>query len=122
GGGFASAQDADTDGVEGLTFTWRRDEGVPDQLLHIFEGNRFIVRGELDEELRAQLFETRSKRPQPARDDKAIASWNGLALAALAEAGRVLDRPDWVDAGRELAEFLLGPLSTPEGRLHRTSR
>jgi hypothetical protein len=123
GGGFASAQDADTDGVEGLTFTWRRgEEDVPDELLHFFEGGRFVIRGELDDELRARLFERRSQRPQPARDDKAIASWNGLALAALAECGRVLDRPEWVDAGRRLAEFLLGPLSTPEGRLHRTWR
>jgi uncharacterized protein YyaL (SSP411 family) len=122
GGGFASAQDADTDGVEGLTFTWRRDERIPDELLHFFEGGRFIIRGELDGELRARLFEERLKRPQPARDDKAIASWNGLALATLAECGRFLDRPEWLDAGRRLAEFLLGPLSTPEGRLHRTWR
>jgi hypothetical protein len=56
------------------------------------------------------------------RDDKAIASWNGLALAALAECGRFLGRQDWIEAGRNLAEFLLGPLSTPEGRLHRTWR
>jgi uncharacterized protein YyaL (SSP411 family) len=55
------------------------------------------------------------------RDDKAIAAWNGLALAALAEAGRRLDRSDYIDAARELGEFLLGPLST-EGRLHRTLR
>src|ERR687895_662610 len=49
-------------------------------------------------------------------------SWNGLALAALAEAGRRLQRPDLVEAGRVCAEFLLGPLSTPEGRLFRTWR
>ena len=54
----------------------------------------------------------RNERPQPARDDKAIASWNGLALAALAECGRVLDRADWIDAARGSREFLLGPLST----------
>jgi uncharacterized protein YyaL (SSP411 family) len=122
GGGFASAQDADTDGVEGLTFTWKRGEEVPDELLHHFEHDRFIVRGELDEDLRARLFEEREQRKKPLRDDKAIASWNGLALAALAECGRVLDRDDWVDAARQLGEFLLGPLSTPEGRLHRTWR
>src|SRR5207342_3587339 len=92
GGGFASAQDADTDHVEGLTFTWKRDGSVPDQFLNIFEGDRFIIRGELDDELRAELLEMRNERPQPARDDKAIASWNGLGLAALAECGRVLDR------------------------------
>jgi uncharacterized protein YyaL (SSP411 family) len=122
GGGLASAQDADTNGEEGLTFTWRRDEGVPDELLHIFEGNRFIVRGELDPELRAELHARRQERPQPARDDKAIASWNGLALAGIAEVARVLDRADWLDAARALGAFLLGPLSTPDGRLHRTWR
>src|SRR5205085_1384963 len=58
----------------------------------------------------------------PVRDDKAIASWNGLALAALAECGRVLERADWVEAAERLGEFLLGPLSAPEGRLHRTWR
>jgi uncharacterized protein YyaL (SSP411 family) len=122
GGGFASAQDADTDGVEGLTFTWKRSDGIPDELLHHFEHDRFVLRGELDPELRERLFDEREQRPKPARDDKAIASWNGLALAAIAEAGRVLDRPDWVDTARRLGEFLLGPLSTPEGRLHRTWR
>src|SRR5829696_575640 len=87
-GGLASAQDADTDGVEGLTFTWTAEEGVPEELLEPFEEGRSIIRGELDEELRRRLWEVREERPKPARDDKAIASWNGLALAALAEAGR----------------------------------
>jgi len=122
GGGFASAQDADTDGVEGLTFTWKRRDDIPDELLHHFEHDRFILRGHLDEELRARLFAEREQRQKPLRDDKAIASWNGLALAALAECGRVLDRADWVEAARLLGEFLLGPLSTAEGRLHRTWR
>jgi uncharacterized protein YyaL (SSP411 family) len=122
GGGFASAQDADTDGVEGLTFTWKRTDGVPDEFLSLFERDRFIVRGELDAETRTRLFAEREQRPKPLRDDKAVAAWNGLALAALAECGRVLDRADWVDAARRLGEFLLGPLSTSEGRLHRTWR
>ncbi len=122
GGGFASAQDADTDGKEGITFTWTRSDGVPDEMLNIFEGGRFIIRGELDEAKRAELFELREQRDKPARDDKAIASWNGLALAALAECGRVLGRSDWVDAARALGEFLLGPLSAADGRLHRTWR
>jgi uncharacterized protein YyaL (SSP411 family) len=122
GDGFASAQDADTDGVEGLTFTWTRADGIPDRLLHHFEHDRFVIRGELEPDLRARLFEERELRPKPARDDKAIASWNGLALAALAETARVLERDDWLGAARRLGEFLLGPLSTPEGRLHRTWR
>jgi uncharacterized protein len=121
-GAFASAQDADTDGVEGLTFTWTADEGVPEELLQPFEDGRSIIRGELDEELRERLFAIREQRPKPLRDDKAIASWNGLLLAALAEAGRRLDRADWLDAGTRLAEFLLGPLSDDDGRLYRTYR
>jgi uncharacterized protein YyaL (SSP411 family) len=121
-GGFASAQDADTEGVEGLTFTWVPGEGAPEELLHPFEHGRFVVRGELDDELRTRLLELRQRRPQPARDDKAVASWNGLALAALAEAGRRLERPDWLAAARAVADFLLGPLSDPDGRLLRTYR
>jgi uncharacterized protein len=121
-GGFASSQDADTDGVEGLTYTWAPGEGAPEELFEPFEDGRFILRGELDEEARAQLLEVRSHRPQAGLDDKAIASWNGLALAALAEAGRRLDRADLVDEARALAEFLLGPLSDEDGRLHRSRR
>src|SRR6266545_1648501 len=121
-GGFASAQDADTDGVEGLTYTWTPDDGVPRELLQPFEHGRFVVRGELDPELRAHLFEEREQREKPLRDDKAIAAWNGLALAALAEGGRRLERPDLVEAARACADFLLGPLSTPDGRLFRTWR
>jgi len=121
-GGFASAQDADTEGVEGLTFTWTPEEGVPAELLEPFEHGRFILRGELEPELAQRLFEQRELRPRPLRDDKAIASWNGLALAALAEAGWRLERPDWVEAARRLGDFLLGPLSDGEGRLLRSYR
>ena len=121
-GGFASAQDADTDGVEGLTFTWTADEGAPSELLAPFEHGRSVLRGELDEELKGRLFELREQRPKPLRDDKAIAAWNGLALAALAEAGRRLRRADCIDAARAVADFLLGPLSDERGRLHRSWR
>jgi uncharacterized protein YyaL (SSP411 family) len=121
-GGFASAQDADTDGVEGLTFTWTEEEGVPGELLEFFEHGRSILRGELDDATKARLFELREARPKPLRDDKAIASWNGLALAALAEAGRRLDRADWIEAARRLGEFLLDSLSDAEGRLRRSFR
>jgi uncharacterized protein len=110
-GAFASSQDADTDGVEGLTYTWTEEEGVPDELLEPFEHGRSIVRGKLDRELREQLLEKRAERPQPGLDDKAIASWNGLGLAAVAAAARRLERDDWLDTARGLAEFLLGPLS-----------
>jgi uncharacterized protein YyaL (SSP411 family) len=121
-GGFASAQDADTNGVEGLTFTWAPGEGAPEELLEPFEEGRFVLRGELDETTRARLFELRERRPKPGLDDKAIASWNGLAIAALAEAGARLGEAAWVRAAADAAEFVLGPLSDGEGRLHRTWR
>jgi uncharacterized protein len=125
-GGLASAQDADTDGVEGLTYTWTPDEadavGLPRELLEPFEHGRFVVRGELDPDLRAQVLAHRDGRAQPFRDEKALASWNGLALAALAEAGYRLERRDWLDAARGLGEFLLGPLSAEDGRLFRSLR
>src|SRR5205814_3326310 len=56
---FASAQDADTEGVEGLTFTWAPGEGAPEELLQPFEHGRFVLRGELDEGTRTRLFELR---------------------------------------------------------------
>jgi uncharacterized protein len=121
-GGFVSAQDADTEGVEGLTYTWAPEELVAQShKLEPFEHGRFIIRGELDEGTRAELLAVRNERPQPFRDDKVIASWNGLALAALAEASVRLGRDDLRDAAVQLAEFLLGPLSV-DGDLRRTWR
>jgi len=127
-GGFASAQDADTEGVEGTTYTWTAEEVEavlgephPDWLLP-FEHGRSILRGEIPAADREKLLGARAGRPQPDRDDKALAAWNGLALAALAEAGRRLDRADYLDAARRLADFLLGPLSDERGRLYRTRR
>ncbi len=121
-GGFASSQDADTDGVEGLTYTWTEDDGVSPELLRPFERRRSIVRGELDPELRARLLAERSRRPQPGRDDKAIAAWNGLALAALAEAARRLASNTVLLAAERLGTFLLTELSAADGRLYRTWR
>ncbi|MBV8561831.1 MAG: thioredoxin domain-containing protein [Actinobacteria bacterium] len=128
GGGFASAQDADTDGVEGLTFTWTPEELEAvlgpgrEILLQPFEHGRSIIRGGLDHDERAALLAARQQRPQPARDDKAIASWNGLMLAALAESGRRFASNSLLQAAEALGEFLVGPLSTEDGRLHRTWR
>jgi uncharacterized protein YyaL (SSP411 family) len=125
-GGLASAQDADTHGVEGLTYTWTegeaREAGIPLELLEPFEHGRLIVRGELEPELRARVLTIRSGRPQPFRDDKVVASWNGLALAALAEAAYRLEQDDWLREARELGEFLLGPLSDEDGQLRRSLR
>jgi uncharacterized protein YyaL (SSP411 family) len=125
-GGFASAQDADTEGVEGLTYTWTREEweelGLDPSLLEPFEHGRGIVRGELDPDTKARLLALRAERPQPFRDDKAIASWNGLTLAALAETARRLDRDDWLEVAEALGGFLLGPLGGNDGRVVRSIR
>ena len=71
--------------------------------------------------VRATLAAARAARPQPARDDKVVASWNGLAIAALAEAGALFDEPEWV-AAAERAAALLRDVHLVDGRLRRTSR
>src|SRR4029079_18672832 len=86
-GGFASAQDADTDGVEGLTFTWTPEEGVPEELLQPFEHGRYVLRGEVPPEWKRELFDRREQRAKPLRDDKAIAAWNGLGPPGRAGGG-----------------------------------
>jgi uncharacterized protein len=121
-GGFASAQDADTAGVEGLTYTWTPDEIEEESLLEPFEDGRFIVRGELSGSLREQLLAVRAGREQPLRDDKVVTAWNGLALAAFAEASWRLERPDYLDVALELAHFLLEDMAGPDGLLYRTYR
>jgi uncharacterized protein len=68
---------------------------------------------------REVLFEARSKRVRPARDEKVLAAWNGLMLRALAEAAAVLDRADFLEAAQRNAEFLLREMYV-DGRLHRT--
>ena len=92
-----------------------------------FEGGTTVLRahGAPPEDIapiRSALLERRLQRPQPGRDDKAIACWNGLALAALAEGGWRLNRPDLLDAARDCARFLLGPMTGVDGRLRRTYR
>jgi len=140
-GGFASAQDADTEGEEGLTYVWTPAEirevlgpEAAEPVLRRFgvtEGGNFEGRSILsvvdpsvpdDPEARADLLAVRKQRPQPLRDDKAIAAWNGLALAAFAEAARRLERPDYLGVAIALAEFLGGPMSDANGRLYRTFR
>ena len=141
-GGFASALDADTDGEEGLTYVW-----TPAQLVDAlgeqdgawaaeqfevtaagtFEHGSSVLQRLLEpddpgryERVRARLLDVRSSRPQPARDDKVVAAWNGLAIAALAEAGVLFDRPDYVRAAEVCAD-LLRDLHRTDGRLLRTS-
>jgi uncharacterized protein YyaL (SSP411 family) len=72
------------------------------------------------ERARAALLAARAERVRPGLDDKRLASWNALAIGALAEAGAVLGRDDYLDAARACAEFVLGSLRDGEGRLLRT--
>jgi uncharacterized protein len=127
-GGFASAQDADTDGVEGLTYTWTAAEiedvlgGPHPEWLQPFEHGRSIIRAAVPEEDRRRLLEVRAGRPQPLRDDKVIAAWNGMALAAFAEAGRQLGREDYLEVAEGLARFLRETMADERGFLRRTYR
>ncbi|HEX7106861.1 MAG TPA: thioredoxin domain-containing protein [Acidothermaceae bacterium] len=142
-GGFASSLDADAAGVEGSTYVWTPEQlgaavGGSDaewaaRLLAVtangtFEHGASVLRLPLDPDdperwsrVRTRLLEARERRPQPGRDDKVVAAWNGLALAALADVGVLLDRVDFLDAARETAELLLGA-HLVDGRLRRVSR
>ncbi|WP_461027570.1 thioredoxin domain-containing protein, partial [Streptomyces sparsus] len=73
------------------------------------------------ESVRRRLLAARQQRPRPGRDDKVIAAWNGLAIAALAEVGAYFDRPDLVDAATAAADLLVGVHLDDHGRLYRTS-
>ncbi len=128
-GGFASALDADTDGVEGLTYVWTPAElidvlGESDGtwaagLFAVTDGGTFehgastlqLLADPEDwrrwREVRARLLAARDGRAQPGRDDKVVAAWNGLVIAALAEAGALLQRPLWTQAAVEAAELLV---------------
>ncbi len=80
-----------------------------------------------EEELRTQLtearkvlFEHRAKRDRPLTDTKILTSWNGLMIRGLADAGRIFERPEYIEAATQAANFVLDKLMTPEGRLLRT--
>jgi uncharacterized protein YyaL (SSP411 family) len=137
-GGFYSAQDADSEGHEGKFFVWSSDEirqvlgADADLALRYwgvergpnFEGKNILyVVGEPEPDriadARRRLYEVRERRVHPARDDKVLASWNGLAARAFAEAGRALGRPDYIAAAVKNVEFLLGQMRH-DGRLRRT--
>ncbi|GAA5151832.1 thioredoxin domain-containing protein [Pseudonocardia eucalypti] len=142
-GGLASALDADTDGVEGLTYAWTPaqlrevlgddDGGWAARLLEVTDAGTFEhgsstlqLLADPDDparwsRVRAALLAARDRRPQPARDDKVVTAWNGLAITALAEAGGALDRPDWVVAAADAARLLLD-VHLVDGRLRRSSR
>ena len=69
---------------------------------------------------RAKLYEHRSQRVPPMTDDKAVTSWNALALRAFAEAGASFGRPDWIEIAKANAKFLTGNMTRSDGRLMRT--
>jgi uncharacterized protein YyaL (SSP411 family) len=142
-GGFASSLDADTDGVEGSTYVWTPEQlddllGEKDgpwaaDLLSVtragtFEHGASTLQLQRDPDdakrwadVRNRMLAARATRPQPGRDDKVVAAWNGLAIAALAETGALLDRPDLVAAGVAAAELLV-TTHLVDGRLRRASR
>lgn len=147
-GGLASALDADTEGVEGLTYAW-----TPAQLIEAlgaddgrfaadlfavtrqgsFEHGSSVLRLARDvddadpsvtqrwERIRARLREVRDTRPQPARDDKVVASWNGLAVTALVEHTVLTGDPVTAAAATRIAE-VLADRHLVDGRLRRVSR
>jgi len=134
-GGFYSALDADSEGVEGKFYVWTIDEvrellgddadaaitalGMSDQ--GNFEGKNIpVLVGELPDELRSRLYEARAKRVWPGLDDKRLTAWNALMIAALAEAGAVLDEKRYLDAAGDCASFLLDTMRDEDGRLLRT--
>jgi len=136
-GGFYSALDADSEGEEGRFYVWTveqvrevlGDDAQP--ALDYFgvlpggnwEGKTILTRGAEEPEgfegLRRRLYEARAQRVWPGLDDKRLTSWNALMISALADAGAVLERDDYLDAAQSCAEFLLTELSD-DGRLLRT--
>jgi uncharacterized protein YyaL (SSP411 family) len=139
-GGFASALDADSEGVEGRFYVWtpaQVREALGDEALaavalaHFgiteagnFEGANAPVRATSDPpelpEIKARLRAARERRVWPGLDDKRLTAWNALMISALADAGAALDRADYRDAATACAEFLLRDMRGPEGRLLRT--
>ncbi|MEV0178068.1 thioredoxin domain-containing protein [Streptomyces sp. NPDC050625] len=149
-GGFASALDADSDDgtgrhVEGAYYAW-----TPDQLREVlgddaelaahhfgvtqegtFEEGQSVLQLPQDEgmfdaakieSIRERLLAARAERPAPGRDDKVVAAWNGLAVAALAETGAYFDRPDLVEAAVGAADLLVRLHLDDHARLVRTSK
>jgi uncharacterized protein YyaL (SSP411 family) len=150
-GGFASALDADSDDgsgrhVEGAYYVWtpqqlrevlgEEDAALAAQYFGVTEEGTFeegasVLQLPQDEgvvdaariaSVRQRLLEARAERPAPGRDDKVVAAWNGLAIAALAETGAYFDRPDLVDAALGAADLLVRLHLDDHVRLARTSK
>lgn len=135
-GGFWSSTDADSEGEEGKYFVWTPDEleevlgkedgawaaevfGVTQQGNFEHGSSALTLRGDAHNQdrkrfakVRAKLLETRAKRVPPATDDKVLTAWNGLAIDALAQAGRVFGETRYVDAASSAADFLLNAMRT----------
>ena len=142
GGGFASAEDADSEGVEGKFYVWSIDEirAVAGDAAEAaidwygataegnFEGGNILwrpVRGDLlrppkVETARQALFAARSGRVRPGLDDKVLTEWNGLAIAALAGAATATGNDAWLAAATSCGEFLTENLRRPDGRWMRS--
>jgi uncharacterized protein YyaL (SSP411 family) len=145
-GGLASALDADTDGTEGLTYAWtpaqlnaalgEEDGAWAADLFRVTTQGTFehgssvlVLARDIDaatpelvarwQDVRARLLTARAQRPQPARDDKVVASWNGLAITALAEYAQLTEGDG--RAAIELAT-VLADRHLVDGRLRRVSR
>ncbi len=139
-GGFCSATDADSEGVEGKFFVWAEREiravlGADAERFVRFhgvtpegnwEGVNILHVPAPDEDAwealapaRKRLREVRAHRPPPLRDEKVLAAWNGLAISALAFGGRVLAEPRHVDAAARAADFVLSRMVVDD-RLQRT--
>jgi hypothetical protein len=137
-GGFYSSLDADSEGVEGRFYVWSLAELTaelgplaPAAIAYFgaseqgnFDGaNVLEARGEEPperEEIRALLLRARARRVRPALDDKRLSSWNGLMIAALADAGAVLREPRYLQAAISAAEFVWEQMRDRDGRLLRT--
>ena len=142
-GGLAASLDADSEGEEGKFYVWRPAElpavlgqadgefaagvfGVTES--GTFEHGASVLQLRSDpadagrlSRVRDALLAARGGRVRPARDDKVVAAWNGLAISALAECGLLLARPDFTAAARDAAGLLAG-VHLDGGRLVRTSR
>jgi uncharacterized protein len=138
---FAASEDADSEGEEGTFYVWREAEvlallGAEHAVLFNevydvtragnWEGKTILRRLRMARDpgeaaalaaARATLFAARAKRPRPARDDKILADWNGLAVAALCRAAAVFAEPSWLAAAASCHRFLQRHLKTTDGRL-----
>ena len=142
GGAFYASFDADSEGVEGKFYVWTeadidgllaKDAALFKQTYEVtaggnWEGNTILNRlhleevpGAQEEELlkaaRAKLLEARAERIPPARDDKILADWNGLMIAALADAAATLNRPDYLDLAIQAFDFITNNMTLEGGRL-----